>query len=249
MRGRKKLKCLLPTELQMLLSYVKSQADSARERGTMRAIVDELVVLLLTRAGLRANEISALKLEDLPTGHGENSLWIRNVKGKVLRKVDISEDFARLLTRFVRLYRKGAKKNDSLLETERGNPFGYMSLYSKVRRIGEQAGIGKLNPNILRYTYIVRLYEEVQDLRYVQEQTGYTSRRTLAKYLRKDSRKNMSSKKVDTKLTKQGSVKQKSRLLGPAEICEACGTTTAHGRRIESGQFICHECLKYFSAD
>lgn len=247
MSNKKKRKCLSTAELQMLLSYVKSQADSARERGTTRAIIDELIVLLLARAGLRTNEIRELKLEDLPAGHGERALWIRNAMGEVLRTVDISEDIAQLLTRFVRLYRKGAKKKDSLLETERGNPFGYMSLYSKVRRIGEEAGIGKLSPAILRYTYMLRLYEAEQDLRYVQEQTGYVSRRMLAKYLTKDSSKRMSAKRGGAESTKQGSVKQKGRLLESAGRCEACGTTTGRGRRIESGQFLCHECLEYFS--
>jgi integrase len=251
MSNKKKRKYLSKAELQTLMSYVKSQADTAREKGTMRSIIDELIVLLLARAGLRAIEICALKLKDLPTEHGESTLWIRNTRGKVNRMVDISEDIVQLLTRFVRLYRKGAKKQDSLLETERGNPFGYMSLYSKVRRIGKQSGIGKLSPAILRHTYMVQLYEVEKDLRYVQEQTGYVSRRTLDKYLRKESKssnKRKSSKRDGTKLTKQRSIKQKGRLLVPAEICEACGTTTNRGRRIESGQYLCHECLKYFSS-
>jgi integrase len=247
MRDKKELKCLSPDKLQKLMSYVKSQANTARERGTTRAIVDELVVLLSARAGLRAIEICQLKLEDLPAEHGESALWIRNETGEVLRKVDISENIAQLLTRFVRLYRKGTKKKDYLLETERGNPFGYISLYSKVRRIGEQAGIGNLSPKILRYTYIVHLYEEVQDLRYVQEQTGYISRRILAKYLIKDSRKRKRTKGNSAKLTKQKYAKQKAGLLKSAIICEACGTKTNRGRRIESGQFLCHNCLKYFS--
>lgn len=246
MRDKKEPKYLSPDKLQKLMLYVKSQANTARERGTTRAIVDELVVLLSARAGLRAIEICQLKLEDLPAEHGENALWIRNETGEVLRKVDISEDIAHLLTRFIRLYRKGTKKKDYLLETERGNPFGYISLYSKVRRIGEQAGIGNLSPKILRYTYIVHLYEEVQDLRYVQEQTGYISRRILAKYLIKDSRKRKRTK-GSAKFTKQKSAKQKARLLKSAIICEACGNRTGRGRRIESGQFLCHNCLKYFS--
>jgi len=249
MGNRKKRKCLSQAELQTLLSYVKSQADSARERGTTRAIIDELIVLLLARAGLRSNEIRGLKIEDISSEYGERALWIRDAMGEVLRTVDISEDIAQLLTRFVRLYRKGAKKKDSLLETERGSPFGYMSLYSKVRRIGEQAGIVKLSPAILRHTYIACLYEAEQDLRYVQEQTGYVSRRTLAKYLTKDRRKIMSAKRCDAESTKQGSVKRKGRLLEPTGRCEACGTATGHGRRIDSGQFLCHECLEYFRTD
>lgn len=234
-------KLVSQAELQTLLSHVKSQADLARERGTTRAIIDELIVLLLARAGLRANEIRALKIEDLPTVHGKRALRVSNAMGEVIRVVDISEDVAHLLTRFARLYRKGAKKKDSLLETERGSPFGYMSLYSKVRRIGEQAGIGKLTPAILRHTYMVCLYEAEQDLRYVQEQTGYVSRRTLTKYLKKGRDKR-------TSVIGHGAAKQKGRHLEPTRACEACGekSPTGRGRRIQSGQFLCHECLEYF---
>ena len=106
---RKRRKYLSEGELQILLSNVKSRADLARERGTTRAIIDELIVLLSARAGLRANEIRALKIEDIPTVHGERTLRIRSAMGEVIRVVDISEDVAQLLTRFVRLYRKGAK--------------------------------------------------------------------------------------------------------------------------------------------
>jgi len=241
-------KFLSQVELQTLLSYVKSQADLARERGTIRAIVDELIVLLLVRAGLRANEIRALRIADLPTGHGERTLWIRNETGEVLRKVDITSDVAQLLSRFVRLYRKGAQIKDSLLETERGSPFGYMSLYNKVHRIGKKVGIGKLTPSLLQHTYMVRLYEVEHDLRYVQEQTGYVSRRTLAKYLLKGRSKRTSLIGSSAELTGQEHAEQQNRHKEQRCACEACGIICelGHGRRIESGQFLCHRCLEYF---
>ena len=244
----RKCKFLSEAELQKLLSYVKKQADLARERGTTRAIVDEMIVLLLARVGLRANEIRSLKIEDLPTHNGEKTLRIRNTLGKVLRIVDISEDISQTLTRFVKLYRKGAKKKDSLLETERGNPFGYMSLYNKVSRIGEQAGIGKITPAILQHTYMVRLYEKEQDLRYVQEQTGYLSRRTLAKYLMKGRGKRTTLKRGSVEVTSQESTEHKGRHMEPMWTCEACGAecVKSDGRKIESGQYLCRKCLGYF---
>ena len=53
----KKRELLSQEEHQKLLFYVKSRAKSARERGMTRTIADELIVQLLSRAGLRANEI------------------------------------------------------------------------------------------------------------------------------------------------------------------------------------------------
>ena len=48
----KRRKYLSEGELQTLLSNVKSRADLARERGTTRAIIYELIFLLSARVGL-----------------------------------------------------------------------------------------------------------------------------------------------------------------------------------------------------
>ncbi len=218
-----KRKYLSEPEVQKLLSYIKSQADSARKRGTSRAVVDEIIVLLLIKAGLRSNELCVLQIQDLPIIHGGKSVWIRNTN-EVVRKVSISNEVIELLTRFVTLYRKEANQQEPLLQSERGNPLGYMSLYSKLKRIGVKAGIGKLSPAILRHTYVTHLYDKEQDLRYVQDQAGYSSCRTLYKYVNNSD--------IET-----------------TRICEACGATIKKGRgkRIESGQLLCQTCQKYFN--
>lgn len=219
---RSKHKILSEKEVQQLLSYVMSQADSARKRGTSRAVVDETITLLFFEAGLRPKELCELKIEDLPVMSGENSIWIRNAD-KVVRKVSISNELAELLTRFVTIYRNNAHQKDLLLQSERGNPISYMSLYSKLKRIGKQTGIGQLSPAILRYTYIKCLYDTEQDLRYVQEQAGYVNCRNLYKFV--------SNGNIEIKQT-----------------CEACGMIIKKGRgkRIDSGQLLCNKCLQYF---
>jgi integrase/recombinase XerD len=219
-----KRKFLSENEFQQLLSYVKSQADSARKRGTSRAIVDEIIVLLLIKVGLRPNELCELQIKDLPVIHDENSIWIRNTNEDVVRRVLVSKELADLLTRFVSLYRQNTHRKDLLLQSERGNPISYISLYSKLKRIGEQSGIGQLSPAILRHTYVKRLYDIEQDLRYVQEQAGYMNCRTLYNYV------NISNEKTTQK-------------------CDACGAAINKGRgkRIDSGQLICRTCQKYFT--
>ena len=221
-----KRKFLSDKEVQKLLSYVKNQADSARRRGTSRAIIDEIIVLLLTKEGLRSSELCKLQIKDLPVIHGEQFIWIRNEK-EVIRKIPISKELVELLSRFVTLYRQEAHHKDFLLQSERGNPIGYMSLYNKVRRIGLLSGIGNLSPAILRHTYVMCLYDNEQDLRYVQEQAGYTNRRSIARYV---------------------NLNHTEKILKTTQICEACGTTIkkGKGKRIESGQLLCQACQKYF---
>ena len=237
-------KYLSEAEFRKLLSYVKNQADIARRRGASRAVIDELIILLLAGAGLRASELCALKIKDLPLKNGEDALWIRNQTGDILRKVEITNDVSELLARFVRLYRNGVCRSDYLLENERGNPFGYMNIYNKVRKIAEKSGIKKLSPITLRHTFLVQLYKTEQDLRYVQEQTGYNNLRTVATYVAGNNKK-------ATKRSGDGSAtrtKHKRKDTKPMKICEACGTKISinNGKRIDSGQFLCSKCLRYF---
>ena len=217
-----KRKFLSDKEVRKLLSYVKSQADSARRRGTYRAIIDEIIVLMLVKEGLRSSELCKLQIKDLPIVNSENYIWIRD-KNKVVRKIPISKELVELLIRFVTLYRQKAHQKDPLLQNERGNPLIYMSLYSKLKRIGEQAGIGQLSPVILRHTYVKHLYDTEQDLRYVQEQAGYVNCRTIYK------------------LANNGNIET-------SQKCDACGAVIkkGSGKRIDSGQLLCRKCLKYF---
>ena len=64
-------KYLSDIQLKKLRQYVKDMADLARQRGSERAIIDELVIELLVNTGLRASELCDLNLEDLPVSHGK----------------------------------------------------------------------------------------------------------------------------------------------------------------------------------
>jgi hypothetical protein len=50
-------------------------------------------------------------------------------------------------------------------------------------------------------------------------------------------------------LAEQSPIEQISRDSEPKQTCEACGAkiATEDGKRIDSGQFLCHKCLKFFS--
>ena len=175
-------KYLTDDQLRKLRSYVKDRADLARMRGSKRAIIDELIVELLANTGIRASELCSLNVGDLPARHGKDCIWIRNGKGQVSRAVEISETLKKRLGRFVKLYRKGARAESPLLMGEQGHRMIYHSIYEKIRRIGQQAGIGKLHPHMLRHTYLTRLYNVEKDLRFVQDQAGHASPTTTAIY-------------------------------------------------------------------
>jgi site-specific recombinase XerC len=175
-------KYLSEAQLKKLRQYVRDKADLARMRAGSRGVIDELIVELLVSTGLRASELCNLNIGDLPAKHGKDCIWVRDGKGKVTRTVDISEKLKKRLERFVKLYRKRARANSALLISERGDRIIYRSIYAKIKRIGEQAGVGKLHPHMLRHTYLTRLYNIEKDLRFVQDQAGHASPTTTAIY-------------------------------------------------------------------
>ncbi len=181
-------KYLSETQLKKLRQYVKDRGDLARMRGGSRGVIDELIIELLVNTGLRASELCYLNIGDLPMKHGKDCVWVRDGKGNVSRTVDIAEKLKKRLERFVKLYRKGARANSALLVSERGDRIIYRSIYAKIKRIGQQAGIGKLHPHMLRHTYLTRLYNVERDLRFVQDQAGHASPTTTAIYAKTNNK-------------------------------------------------------------
>jgi integrase/recombinase XerD len=263
------VKCLSQPDLEKLLQYVQEKAETARRRGTTRAVIDEVLVLLLVNAGLRATELCNLTIGDLVTAPERNTIRVRDASGSVSRAIEVSSEMAAYLQRFIELHRKDAKWSDPLIVNERGTQMAYISIFSKVKRIGRQARIGNLHPGILRSTYVARLYEREQDLRFVQQQAGHASSRTTAMYA--TAAKNRDSQiaplgeadsevPADTRFSGIQLVTEKDKAqrttentktvsaeeLQPAGNCEACGKqiVAGHGTTIDSGQILCPECLK-----
>jgi site-specific recombinase XerD len=263
-----RFKFLSNSQVGKLLQYVKNKADDDRRKGNTRSIVNELIIMLFVDTGIHAKELCNLSISDLPLCHGENAIWIRDDKGNVVRSVEINSKMSECLEKFVRLYRKSENHNEPLIINERGNRISYMSLYSKVRKIGEKAGIGRLHPHILRSTYLVRLYNKNNDLRFVQEQAGHANRKTTALYTKmanellqdEAARDKASSAVQETCVSKGRSTTDKTifqKTINDKEIdqlddshqsiiCEACNNQilVGNGKKIDSGQILCDDCLR-----
>ena len=228
---------LSAAELAGLLTSVARKAEQARRTGSSRPVTDELIVLLLAEMGLRASELCALRIGDLPPVDGRNEVWIRPFRGNRGRAMKISPKTGDTLWKYVRLYRRGAKPNDPLFLSERGTPFSYMSLYSKVRKLGREGGVVRLSPGVLRRTFLVSLYGREQDLRLVQEQAGHASVKTTARFLRARAGQQPRAHPADDGASDRTPM---------AVVCDACARRTPRtmATRIDSGQVLCPDCLR-----
>ena len=150
--------------------------------------------------------------------------------------------------------------------SERGTPLSYVSLYSKIHRIGRETGVTRLSLGALRFAFLRRLYDKAQDMRYVQEQAGHAHLKTTARYIKaltqdQDTtppalsnghahRKGRQQCRDETGVRPgnpggrgpgvRGSLSHQNRL------CESCGRPVAatEGTHIDSGQLLCPDCLR-----
>ena len=215
---------LTEAETAGLLAHTRREADHARLTGGSRRVVDELLLHLLLDTGIRPQELCALNIGDTPAHHHCPSLRVSAGRRGRVREVPLSGETAQLVERFVAFHRQGAGAGDPLLLTERGSRFGYVSLYSKLRRIGREAGIGPLHPHMLRHAFITSLLDREKDIRLVRAQAGHASIKTTARYLRQP-------RAAEAHSTVQ---------------CEACGEEIEVESciRIDSGQVLCAGCLE-----
>jgi integrase len=66
-----------------VMGFVNAEADAARARSPYlcRAIINEMLLILMAETGLRASEICNLKLKNLPSYHGKPMIEVECGKG------------------------------------------------------------------------------------------------------------------------------------------------------------------------
>lgn len=165
-------------DLDTLVSYIKRKADSARQRGTKRGIIDELLVLLMVHTGARASELCELKVGDLTISEeGASSI---KISGSFPRRLPIPSDLFEKFQKYITLYRETKDTSAPLLVSEQGNHISYQSIYLKIKSIGKKAGLDALYPYMIRHFFLCRLYEKEHDLKLIQIIGGYQDPKTAA---------------------------------------------------------------------
>jgi integrase len=179
-----------------VMAVVKSQADAARAKSKYlsRAVINEMLIIIMAETGLRAAEICNLKLKDLPGYHGKQEIEVRQGKGGKDRTVGISRYLASRLTDYTNCYHKYRSEESWLLRNERGGAISYQSVYSKIKGIGLETGIwlyrksgkvkSRLIPHKFRHTYATFLLDVSDNEFLVQSQLGHEQPDTTQIYAR-----------------------------------------------------------------
>lgn len=199
-KKRKPKKYLRPTDylsleqVAKILDYLKTR----KSRTINRAVINEMIVVMLLETGMRAFELCNLRLSGLPSYHGKLEIEVAG-KGRKDRTIIISEDFKGMLCEYVRRYHHGHGLESLLFRNERGKKMTRWSIYAKVKRIGINAGIWlyrkegvlktRLSPHKLRHTFATHLLDVTDNMNLVMTQLGHVKIDTTAIYARTLSEK------------------------------------------------------------
>ncbi len=189
-------KYLTIEEVQRLLRFVKIEADRARRRGSIRGLVNEMIILLMLETGIRSEELCHLILSDLPTHHGKDAILVRKKRGQSARVVSVDPDLRKKLETYIKKCRPGAKPGSPLFASEQGHRLlrtrikknkkwvitkehtsriTYRSLYRRIKRIARDAKIPHLKPHAIRHTLGCHLYSVERDIAVVAKVLGHKS--------------------------------------------------------------------------
>ncbi len=172
---------LSESEVDRLLMHVRRiPAGVSAHRGAL-AKRDRVLIESLLFSGLRNSELCRLRVRDAILGACESVFLVRGTPRQD-RTVYIPESLSALVAEFVQAERREVARargrpsgDETLLLNDRGGPFERTSLYRRVVRILESAGLGaRASVQLLRHTYGYLAYKRSGgNLLFLQRQMGH----------------------------------------------------------------------------
>lgn len=175
---RKRLpRSLSRTEASFLLAWPDLTSSAAAERDAPF----RTIIRLMMATGMRVGEVCKVRIEDLSP---DGSVVRVHGKGARDRIAYITDATLCRELRFILEDRRKLAINDGALFVNRyGLGMRPQSIRSKLRRIANDAGIGRrVTPHMLRHTAATLLIETGVDIRFVQRLLGHSSIATTEIY-------------------------------------------------------------------
>lgn len=145
---------------------------------------DNSLVVFLLHTGLRLNEALALRVNDLDISERKGKVIIRQGKGGKQRIVPLNTDARNAINDWL----AARPKVDSeylwiAVENDQEGSLSGRSVQRVIRRIGQDAGIMRLTPHILRHTFGKNLVDSGVGLEKVAALLGHSSLNTTRIYI------------------------------------------------------------------
>ena len=159
------------------LPKVLSLEEVAAILDNLKNLKHKAMISLQYGCGLRVGELLSLRPEHIDKHR--QTLTVINGKGRVDRRVKITESLLILLRDYYKAYRP----KEYLFEGQTGGKYSDRSLNQVLKRTAIAVGISRhVSSHALRHSYATHLLEGGVDLRYIQELLGHKSSKTTEIY-------------------------------------------------------------------
>ena len=166
------------------LSEVEVEQLRKAARAGRHGVRDDVLILLMYRHGLRVSEATRLRQDDLNLK--EARIEVRRLK----RGLDVQHPLAGDELRAIKNYlRTRDDRLPWLFLSERGSPLTRQAVNYVFRIAGEQAGLVRVHPHMLRHGCGYYLANEGYDTRLIQDYLGHRDPRHTARYTRTAARR------------------------------------------------------------
>ena len=147
---------------------------------------DWSIIQTLVGAGLKLSELTQLRLRDVHLDGDQPCLQIRNAPDEPGRTVYLDAEVRDALHGYLTA-RPAAPEVDHVFVNRDGNPLSIRSVQRLLHYRAQEAGLGGLTTQALRYVYARRVYERSGDLKTVSRLLGHRHLATTIRYLRPSS--------------------------------------------------------------
>jgi len=174
-------KYLSEEEVSKLLKVCSDAADLAFNKGHWIAVRDYMIIDLALNTGLRVQELSDLKINDLHIQYGESALTVQNGKGGKKRLVKFGKKTKAHLKKYLA---ERHSKSEYLFISSRGVKLQRSAIQKIFKKWARKAHLSPAySIHGLRHTHATQLYKASgNNLRMVQKQLGHSNIQTTTVY-------------------------------------------------------------------
>lgn len=176
----------VPKRPKKMPNYL-SEKDASRliEEASRKDLKTSVIISILAHTGIRVGELCNLKISDVDLSEG--ILYVHSGKGDRDRIVIIPGECKDLLSEYLPQRYRSGNGNDALILSRRGSKFDSSTIERIVRKLGNEAGIGKnVTPHVLRHTFATAVLRNGGDIRFIQQLLGHASVATTQIYTHVD---------------------------------------------------------------
>lgn len=157
------------------LPVVLNKDEMQKMLESIHNLKHRLVLALLYYGGMRLNEVSRLRWQDID--FKRETIHIKKAKGDKDRIVFLHNRLKQILEE------NGIKREGIVLLSERGFTYNERSIQQIVKNAARKAGVGKkVMPRTLRHSFATHLLEGGADIRHIQKLLGHANLQTTQIY-------------------------------------------------------------------